>query len=239
MYRIVKKRVLNPTVSLMEIEAPAVARKAEPGQFIILRVDEEGERIPLTIADFDRQAGTVTIIYQVVGATTEKLNHKEEGEFLQDHQILVAEAHDEIHMTAHVVELLGHGVGDGGAHAAAHNGDPLQALGLGGAAQGAHEVLEVLALLLVVQLLGGSAHELEDDGDSALLPVIGGDGQGDALAVFIHAEDDELAGLALPGHGGGLDLHQGYGGVQNPFFYDPIHSVSSFHLDSVAFFLRP
>ena len=76
MYRIVKKRVLNPTVSLMEIEAPAVARKAEPGQFIILRVDEEGERIPLTIADFDRERGTVTIIYQVVGATTEKLNHK-------------------------------------------------------------------------------------------------------------------------------------------------------------------
>ena len=84
MYRIVTKRVLNPTVSLMEIEAPAVARKAEPGQFIILRVDEEGERIPLTIADFDREKGTVTIIYQVVGATTEKLNHKEQGEFLQD-----------------------------------------------------------------------------------------------------------------------------------------------------------
>ena len=84
MYRIVKKRVLNPTVSLMEVEAPAVARKAEPGQFIILRVDEEGERIPLTIADFDRERGTVTIIYQVVGATTEKLNHKREGESLQD-----------------------------------------------------------------------------------------------------------------------------------------------------------
>ncbi len=84
MYRIVKKRVLNPTVSLMEIEAPAVARKAEPGQFIILRVDEEGERIPLTIADFDRERGTVTIIYQVVGATTEKLNHSSEGDFLQD-----------------------------------------------------------------------------------------------------------------------------------------------------------
>ena len=84
MYRIVKKRVLNPTVSLMETKAPAVARKAEPGQFIILRVDGEGERIPLTIADFDREAGTVTIIYQVVGATTEKLNHKEEGDSLQD-----------------------------------------------------------------------------------------------------------------------------------------------------------
>ena len=84
MYRIVKKRVLNPTVTLMEVEAPAVARKAEPGQFIILRVDKEGERIPLTIAAFDREAGTVTIIFQIVGGTTEKLNHKEEGEYLQD-----------------------------------------------------------------------------------------------------------------------------------------------------------
>ncbi len=84
MYRIVKKRVLNPTVTLMEVEAPAVARKAEPGQFIILRVDEEGERIPLTIAAYDREAGTVTIIFQIVGGTTEKLNHKEEGDFLQD-----------------------------------------------------------------------------------------------------------------------------------------------------------
>lgn len=84
MYRIVKKRVLNPTVTLMEIEAPIVARKAEPGQFIILRVDEDGERIPLTIADFDREKGTVSIIYQIVGATTEKLNHKEEGEYLHD-----------------------------------------------------------------------------------------------------------------------------------------------------------
>ena len=84
MYRIVKKRVLNPTVTLMEVEAPLVARKAEPGQFIILRVDENGERIPLTIADYDREKGTVTIIFQIVGATTEKLNHKEEGEYIQD-----------------------------------------------------------------------------------------------------------------------------------------------------------
>ena len=84
MYRIVKKRVINPTVTLMEVEAPAVARKAEPGQFIILRVDQGGERIPLTIAAFDREKGTVTIIFQIVGGTTEKLNHKEEGDFLQD-----------------------------------------------------------------------------------------------------------------------------------------------------------
>jgi len=68
----------------MEIEAPYIARKSEPGQFIILRVDEDGERIPLTIADFDREKGTVTIIYQIVGATTEKLNQLKEGECLQD-----------------------------------------------------------------------------------------------------------------------------------------------------------
>ena len=84
MYKITRKKVLNPTVTLMDIEAPLVAKKAEPGQFIILRVDEEGERIPLTIADYDRVAGTVTIIFQIVGATTEKLNHKNEGEYISD-----------------------------------------------------------------------------------------------------------------------------------------------------------
>ncbi len=84
MYKILKKKSLNKTVTLMEIEAPEVAAKVEPGQFIILRTDEMGERIPLTVADFDRKRGSVTIIFQIVGATTEKLNHKEEGEFLQD-----------------------------------------------------------------------------------------------------------------------------------------------------------
>lgn len=84
MYKIVTKKELNPTVTLMEIEAPVVARKAEPGQFIILRVDENGERIPLTVADFDREKGTVTIIFQIVGATTEKLNAKKQGECIQD-----------------------------------------------------------------------------------------------------------------------------------------------------------
>lgn len=84
MYEIIKKKVLNPTVTLMEIYAPVVAKKAEPGQFIILRVSDDGERIPLTIADYDRKKGTVTIIFQVVGATTEELNHKNEGEFIQD-----------------------------------------------------------------------------------------------------------------------------------------------------------
>ena len=84
MYKIITKRSLNPTVTLMEIEAPAVAKKAEPGQFIILRVDENGERIPLTVADYDRKKGTITIIFQIVGATTEKLNHKQEGDCIQD-----------------------------------------------------------------------------------------------------------------------------------------------------------
>ena len=84
MYRIVSKKPLNSTVTQMEIEAPLVARKAKPGQFIILRVDEDGERIPLTIAGSDAEKGTVKIIFQIVGGTTEKLNHKEEGEYLQD-----------------------------------------------------------------------------------------------------------------------------------------------------------
>lgn len=84
MYKIVKKACLNPSVTMMDIEAPFVAAKAEPGQFIILRVDEEGERIPLTVAGYDREKGTVKIIFQIVGATTEMLNHKEEGEFIQD-----------------------------------------------------------------------------------------------------------------------------------------------------------
>jgi len=83
-YKIVRKKVLNPTVVLMDIEAPLVAKKAEPGQFIILRVDENGERIPLTVADYDREAGTVTIIFQIVGGTTGKLSEKNEGDFLQD-----------------------------------------------------------------------------------------------------------------------------------------------------------
>lgn len=84
MYKIVRKEVLNPTVTRMDIEAPFVAKKALPGQFIILRVDEDGERIPLTVADYDRDAGTVAIIFQVVGATTEKLNRKEAGEYISD-----------------------------------------------------------------------------------------------------------------------------------------------------------
>lgn len=84
MYKIVKKEILNPTVTLMEVLAPYVARKAEPGQFIILRVDDEGERIPLTIADFDREKGTITIIFQIVGATTIKLNTLNEGDFIKD-----------------------------------------------------------------------------------------------------------------------------------------------------------
>ena len=84
MYKIVRKRELNPTVTQMEIEAPLVARKAKPGQFIILRVDEEGERIPLTVAGTNPEEGTVKIIFQIVGATTELLNHKNEGEYIQD-----------------------------------------------------------------------------------------------------------------------------------------------------------
>ena len=84
MYEIVTKRVLNPSVTLMDIYAPFVARKAQAGQFIILRTDEDGERIPLTVAGYDRDAGTVKIIFQTVGATTKKLSLMSEGECLCD-----------------------------------------------------------------------------------------------------------------------------------------------------------
>ena len=84
MYKIVEKKPLNPTVVQLQIEAPLVANKARPGQFIILRVDENGERIPLTVAGVNKEKGTVKIIFQIVGSTTEKLSHKEEGEYIQD-----------------------------------------------------------------------------------------------------------------------------------------------------------
>ena len=84
MFKIVKKERLNPTVSKVVIEAPFVARKAEPGQFIIFRTHEDSERIPLTIADYDREAGTVSIIYQIVGGSTMELDTMNEGDYIQD-----------------------------------------------------------------------------------------------------------------------------------------------------------
>ena len=84
MYKILEKKVLNPTVVQLQIEAPLVANKARPGQFIILRVDENGERIPLTVAGVNKETGAVKIIYQIVGATTKKLSFKEEGDYIQD-----------------------------------------------------------------------------------------------------------------------------------------------------------
>ena len=84
MYRIANRKELNPTVVQLMIEAPLVANKARPGQFIILRVDEDGERIPLTVAGVDKENGTVKIIYQIVGSTTEKLSHKKEGDYICD-----------------------------------------------------------------------------------------------------------------------------------------------------------
>ena len=84
MFKIVEKKSLNPTVSKITVEAPLIAKKAEPGQFIIFRAKEDSERIPLTIADFDREAGTVTIIYQIVGAGTMELDSLNEGDYIHD-----------------------------------------------------------------------------------------------------------------------------------------------------------
>lgn len=109
MYKIRKKERLNPTVTRMVVEAPLVARKAEPGQFIILRVDEDGERIPLTIAGYDRREGTVTIIFQLVGAATMALDRLEEGEAIRDFVgPLGTPSHTE---GLHKVAVVGGGVG--------------------------------------------------------------------------------------------------------------------------------
>ena len=84
MFKIVEKKSLNPTVTKMVVEAPLIAKKAEPGQFIIFRAKEDSERIPLTISDFDREAGTITIIYQIVGGSTMELDTLNEGEYIHD-----------------------------------------------------------------------------------------------------------------------------------------------------------
>lgn len=109
MYRIVRKEILNDVVELMEIHAPYVARKCEPGQFIILRTTEDGERIPLTIADFDREKETITIIYQVVGYSTQVLSQFNEGDELLDF-VGPLGVPTVLHESKHVVGVAG-GVG--------------------------------------------------------------------------------------------------------------------------------
>ena len=109
MYKIVKKERLNDVVELMEVHAPMVARKCEPGQFIILRVGEDGERIPLTIADYDREAETITIIYQIVGFSTRQLAKLNEGDEITDFVGPLGVPTD-LHKSNHVVGIAG-GVG--------------------------------------------------------------------------------------------------------------------------------
>ena len=109
MYKIVSKEVLNQAVELMVIHAPYVARKCEAGQFIIVRVDEDGERVPLTIADYDREAETVTIIYQVVGYSTELLSKKQAGDYVVDFVGPLGQPAP-LHKVGHVVGVAG-GVG--------------------------------------------------------------------------------------------------------------------------------
>ena len=118
----------------------------------------------------------------IVGHQEHLVGHSTEL-VLQDHQILVAEANDGVDLAAHFMQLLGDGESNGAAHAAAHNCHLLQAGGMRGDAQGANKVMNVVTLIQVVQLDGGTANDLEDDGDGALLAIVIGDGQGDPLAV--------------------------------------------------------
>ena len=110
MAKIIRKERLNPTVTRMDVEAPLIAKKAQPGQFVILRVDEKGERIPLTIADYDRAAGTVTIIFQKVGLTTELLDGLEAGDDILDFVGPLGTA-TEVEPDVKRVAVIGGGVG--------------------------------------------------------------------------------------------------------------------------------
>ena len=111
MYRIVRKERLHDTVSLIEVEAPYVARKALPGQFIILRIDEQGERIPLTISDYDRERGTATVIFQKVGATTKRLDLLEEGDYLMDFAGPLGKASEFEHLKGKRAAVVAGGLG--------------------------------------------------------------------------------------------------------------------------------
>ena len=135
-----------------------------------------------------------------------------------------------MHHTALLVQLTGNGQGNGAAYAAAHDTDLLQTLHLGGTAQRAHEIVDALADLQAVQLHRGTAHDLENDVHSALLAVVTGHGQGDALAVLKRAHNDKLARLCLFGDQRGFNDHLCHGGVQRDFFSDLIHRVCSFML---------
>ena len=131
-------------------------------------------------------------------------------------------------LRAAIVELLENGVSDRAADAAADHTDLLLALGLGGLAERTDEVLDRLALGFVAELFRGRADGLDNDGDRALLAVVIVDGDGDALAVFIHTQNDELTGLRLLRHHRRLDLVQDHRRFQGFFSYDFVHAVSSF-----------
>ena len=110
MFKILKKQELSPGIFHYDIEAPRVAKKAQAGQFIVLRVDEDGERIPLTIADFDREAGTITLIFQVVGASTKMLAAKNEGDSIVDFAGPLGQP-SEIHENMGTIVCIGGGIG--------------------------------------------------------------------------------------------------------------------------------
>ena len=186
--------------------------------------------------------------HQAVAAVGAVVSHEDEAvgaglEFLfQNHNVLAAEANDDGHFRAGFLKSPGRGQGDGAAHAAANHTDLLLALHGGGLAQRADEIPDIVALVQLAQGDGGQAHLLEDDGHGALFPVITGDGQGDALAHFIDAENDKLTGSGLFGHEGSFDFHHGDGIVQlllgNDFEHDCISFLVVNFYKSRGFFVN-
>jgi len=287
MYKILRKEVFSETVKLMVLEAPLVAHKAKPGQFVIVRIDETGERIPLTIADFDAVAGTVTIIFQEVGKSTMQMGLLEEGSFFENvvgplghpteiknygkvivvaggvgiapifpiaralkqagnHVTAIVGARSqsllfwEDRMRAETDELIictddGCNVVSGlfegarnwedgrNAHASRDDDHFAVIFDFGGVPQGTDHVFEVVAFLQQPHLHGRFAHFLKDDGDRAFFDIKVCNGQGDAFACFIYADNDELPGFCFMRNERRVENHQFNGFAKNFFSEDFVH----------------
>ncbi len=238
MPKIVEKRRLTPITSLYRVDAPLIARAAKAGQFVILRVREGGERIPITITDYDRETGLLTIVVQEVGATTRRLGELGEGDEILDMVGPLGEAPD-IPSGGHIVGVGG-GFGSaallclmkelrdrGRAEAAADTHDVAARRNFGRLAQRPDHVEDLVADAEFAEAAGGGADFLHHDGEQPVFAVVVGDGDGDPLTALAHPEDHELAGLGRPGDQRCIDAVQAGDGRQLPFFYDSWHGQSS------------
>ena len=188
----------------------------------------DGDDFVVTVARLDERLQSVRdeALFSVAAVVRHHLQHARRGAelLLEDDEVLVAEADDGVHFRALRVQLFGDGVRDGAADAAAHDRDFMQPRGVRGLAERADEIVDILAFVQVIEALGGTADDLENDGDGAPFSVEIGDREGDALPFFIDAQDDELPRLRLAGDEGRLHFHERDRRVQLSLFQNLVHN---------------